>query len=390
MGEKVSFLGAQFSDDRVLFNRTIFGNGFVDFSYCKFSKGGVFFKRAQFGDGDVNFDYALFDEGNNDFSLTNFGQGELSFRSARFGIGEVHFDCAKFGEGDIDFSGAQFGSRYISFYDSELKKGDADFSRILLNGSEFNLNKARFGKGQVHFSNIKINSDWYMSNMNVEILNLSDSIIHGTIDLQGSKFSKLYLNRTKIVGEIFIGKTELKFSNDFVDENNVINSQENSTAIEKAYQFNLLKENFRKLGQYDDEDISYFQFKRNQLKASKPNSNKVKYYFIKIFLEQMGRYGTHPWSISKFMVITVIVFTYINYFSLIMEIPLIKRSGNLIRFPDLMTDSFYHSIVTFLTIGYGDVQPANIAGVFLSGIEGFVGLFLMSYFTVAFVRKVLR
>jgi len=50
----------------------------------------------------------------------------------------------------------------------------------------------------------------------------------------------------------------------------------------------------------------------------------------------------------------------------------------------------YHSIVTFLTIGYGDIQPKSFLGVILSGTEGFLGLFLMAYFTIAFSRKVLR
>jgi hypothetical protein len=55
----------------------------------------------------------------------------------------------------------------------------------------------------------------------------------------------------------------------------------------------------------------------------------------------------------------------------------------------LITKSIYHSAITFLTIGYGDYYPSGYIR-WLSGIEGFVGLFLMSYFTVAFVRKVLR
>ena len=51
--------------------------------------------------------------------------------------------------------------------------------------------------------------------------------------------------------------------------------------------------------------------------------------------------------------------------------------------------AFYHSIVTFLTIGYGDYYPTGILR-WISGFEGFTGLFLISYFTVAFVRKALR
>ncbi|OQY00769.1 MAG: hypothetical protein B6I20_08280 [Bacteroidetes bacterium 4572_117] len=55
----------------------------------------------------------------------------------------------------------------------------------------------------------------------------------------------------------------------------------------------------------------------------------------------------------------------------------------------LVEKGFYHSAITFLTIGYGDYYPSGIIR-WLSGVEGFIGLFLMSYFTVAFVRKILR
>ncbi len=55
----------------------------------------------------------------------------------------------------------------------------------------------------------------------------------------------------------------------------------------------------------------------------------------------------------------------------------------------LLGKAIYYSAITFLTIGYGDYYPLG-ASQWLAGIEGFIGLFLMSYFTVAFVRKVLR
>jgi hypothetical protein len=52
--------------------------------------------------------------------------------------------------------------------------------------------------------------------------------------------------------------------------------------------------------------------------------------------------------------------------------------------------SIYHSVITFFTIGYGDSSPMGWLGLPLTGLEGFVGVFLMSLFTVSFVRKVLR
>ncbi|HUW04934.1 MAG TPA: ion channel, partial [Williamwhitmania sp.] len=60
--------------------------------------------------------------------------------------------------------------------------------------------------------------------------------------------------------------------------------------------------------------------------------------------------------------------------------------------PDTLTvfeRSLYHSAITFFTIGYGDFYPSGPLRI-VCGVEGFVGVFLMAYFTVAFVRKILR
>jgi len=48
-----------------------------------------------------------------------------------------------------------------------------------------------------------------------------------------------------------------------------------------------------------------------------------------------------------------------------------------------------YSIATFLTIGFGNITPLTSLAVILSGLEGFSGVFLTAYFTVAFARKVL-
>lgn len=53
-------------------------------------------------------------------------------------------------------------------------------------------------------------------------------------------------------------------------------------------------------------------------------------------------------------------------------------------------DSVYFSMITFLTIGYGDLKPESGCMKILAGVEGFIGLFLIAYFTIAFSRKVLR
>ena len=94
--------------------------------------------------------------------------------------------------------------------------------------------------------------------------------------------------------------------------------------------------------------------------------------------EKMGLYGTSPYRVLLSMLVVVSAFSWM--FS---QLPP-PFEGN--------PEPFFHSIITFLTIGYGTdyINMNSFAAKFFSGFEGFLGLFLMSYFTIAFVRKVLR
>lgn len=54
-----------------------------------------------------------------------------------------------------------------------------------------------------------------------------------------------------------------------------------------------------------------------------------------------------------------------------------------------IADGLYFSAITFATVGYGDLSPlhwAKLAG----AMEGVLGVFIMSVFTVSFARKLLR
>ena len=99
-------------------------------------------------------------------------------------------------------------------------------------------------------------------------------------------------------------------------------------------------------------------------------------------LEYLGGYATKPKRIVLTMGIIVLIFAFIFMIPGILDLG--KNSYGPIK------AGIYHSLITFLTIGYGDVTPKSWCGIILCGIEGFLGMFLISYFTVAFVRKVLR
>ena len=82
----------------------------------------------------------------------------------------------------------------------------------------------------------------------------------------------------------------------------------------------------------------------------------------------IGGYGTKPFSILVTSGVIVACCGIINYFT---------KESHTIR------EALYQSALTFLTIGDGSNHFVNV-------IEGFLGLVLMSYFTVALVRKLLR
>ncbi|NJN82937.1 MAG: two pore domain potassium channel family protein [Caldilineaceae bacterium] len=51
--------------------------------------------------------------------------------------------------------------------------------------------------------------------------------------------------------------------------------------------------------------------------------------------------------------------------------------------------ALYFSVVTFTTLGYGDIQPHGFAR-FLVSVEALLGIFLISLFVFVFCRKMIR
>ncbi len=116
------------------------------------------------------------------------------------------------------------------------------------------------------------------------------------------------------------------------------------------------------------------------------------YYFQKYVFDYIGHYATSPVRVLSNMFLAYTSFSTLFYIvseffpalgkvatTLPEELNHIHEVGN----------SFYFSAITFLTIGYGDYFAEGYLKP-LAALEGFTGVFLMSYFTVAFVRKILR
>ena len=111
------------------------------------------------------------------------------------------------------------------------------------------------------------------------------------------------------------------------------------------------------------------------------------YIFQKIIFDKMGLFATDP-----IRVLVSMFCVYVLYSIIYMILPVVSDTAIMtgLSEPENLSNvalSFYYSAITFFTIGYGDYYPEGYIR-WVACIEGFSGVFMMSYFVVAFVRKI--
>jgi hypothetical protein len=391
---EISFANTEFNSGELLFINTQFGNGRFNFKVTRIAGGKVDFHYSVFGDCDVTFERA------------EFGNSRVDFRTVNFGSGRINFNRSVFGDGEVTFEGASCRSGKIQFKKVEMGSGSKNFSLMEMMNAELNFERTGFGDGDVSFNNshfklLSLKSchlDHYVNLRlaRAEILDVSDTVVRDIIDFEPYDFN-INVDVLDLSGMRLIGKLYLDWRlNNCKD---IILGQTETTIRQKAEQFRILKENFRGTGKYDDEDEAYVMFKRFEARSELQESvsgNKwarlwayPRFAFKWLVFDKIGLYATSPGRVLLSVVFFWLFFG-ITYY--LVHLTGLGQTMSSVENPDNLTpflQSFYHSAITFFTIGYGDVFPMGLSRI-ISGIEGFMGVFMMSYFTVAFVRKVLR
>ncbi len=415
----ISFRSADFQNGKVNFTSSEFGNGKKSFINTNFGNGNLYFKNVNFGNGAVSFRLANFGSGTADFHFCEFGTGNVQFDRSVFLSGSVNMKAVNFGEGKVSFDKTFFGDNNITLEGSSLKgillikdsvfgKGEFNFSEADFKDCDVEINNVDFGIGKITFrqstfktlslSGSQLDNYFNLQITSCKMLDLSNTVVKDILDINppdfDPKIEAVDFSGMRLLGRIYIDwrRANLK---------QLIYNQ-NSTKKSKEEQFRILKENYNVTGQYSYEDEAYVEFKRTEaiahLKddiAKRPGLKifaYINYIFKWLVFDKMGKFATDPLRVLFTMLLTYLFFTFLYIF--------LAKIGNVHIVSSLFDPSdprilgpvgkaFYHSAITFLTIGYGDYYPEGISR-WISSIEGFVGLFLMSYFTVAFVRKILR
>lgn len=442
IGNLAQFANAHFGSGNLSFYKSKFDDIDVDFSNTSYSEGNNSWQYVDFGNGSVNFENASFINGNISFINSNFRKGVVNFKNVNFGDGNVEFQYTQFGDGNIFFDKSRFNGEIVDFRKVDFGNGKLDFRRVDFGNAEVSFEEIEHGEERVNFRRVKFGNgaisfklavfgdtdvifdETEFGNGNLSLLNasankisfkncilsnyvdlrvdkchtvdLSNTIIRDIIDLKPGvakvDIDKLYIYGVRNLGKIFISW----------NDNNVpklIKQQTKTTPRQKADQFRILKEDFHDSGQYNDEDRAYVEFKRYELQyhrldAIKKNKWNVIWaqpsaWLQSLVFDRMGLYATSP-----LRVLISIFFVY-GFYSMIYVIFELGNHGQIscidasMPVIEKIIDSFYFSAVTFLTIGYGECTPEGFFKI-VAPLEGWTGVFMMSYFTVAFVRKILR
>ena len=427
----VSFYHAKFNVDKVEFNACHFGSGATNFQYAEFNtrhvgfddvvfeNGDVQFISSVFGDAKISFKGANFGDGKVDFHYSRFGNGNLTFDKAIFGGGEVSFKRVDFGDGKVDFKRVHFGNGLIDFSEADFKSGKTVFrSAVFGNGdvifdevvseSDFIFDNAEFGSGKLSFFGAKASKlSFQLCQFNnyvdlrvekVRKIDLSYTIVRDIIDLMPTDKYRVEMEEMIFSGMRNLGNLYIDWQANKVLS--LILSQVDSTQKQKSEQFLILKETYNSTGRYADEDKAYVWYKRFELKADlehaldkDPKSALWAYptTFSKwLLFDKIGLYATEPvrvlFSVGVIYTLFSLVYLILPHFG---DTYIDTGGGDVLANMNEVAKAFYFSAITFLTIGYGEFYPVGIIRFFAS-IEGYVGVFLMGYFSVAFVRKVLR
>ncbi len=372
----------------VKFKNVVF-SGDADFRQAKFS-GDADFHNAKFLKDFARFDFAEF-SGNARFYGAKF-LGAATFCEAKFS-GYTTFYEVKF-SGDARFYVAEF-SGDTDFNETEFSK-DADFSGAKLYGIFYFIpNNSKVIKfNDVFFSDavrIRANlSQCYFYGSNIEKVDLTDSTWKNYKKKDSRQLPRIYnyfFNSSITIWEASQGKLA-----------------SNWKTLEVIYR--CLKQSHQNSGDYETAGEFYIQereCKRKQL-------GFFSRHFWNIFYRGFCLYGERPYNVILVSISIIIIFasfylfhgvefigsefllihsSYINY----------DLSLNSFGFQWLRTNIYfvfkdfllciYTSLITFTTLGYGDVHPIGWSRFFAS-IEAWIGIFMTALFIFVFTRRMMR
>lgn len=369
---RVTFKDANFSG--AVFQGNASFRGVTSQRNANFS-GGVF-------QGNANFCRVTFQDPN--FNNAKF-QGNANFSGAEF-QGNADFNNAEL-QGNADFSGAKF-------------QGNAYFHRAIFNDANFKhaeFRDAYFSRATFHdadFRSATFHEEVELKLENVEKLDLRDTKFlfrsYITADLKSTLFHRAFIGNVAFVDCAWPG-------DDIIYEEKQ-KEEEAMTFKELETIYRDLEQNLKNHGDYTTAGKFYYR-KMEMRRKGAPGKERL---WPEVYRFLAG-YGEKPMFVIGNFVLVILLAAVLFFFCGVAragtEIPP-KENSDIINYSvrsftlniETLKDfgyCVYYSIVTFTTLGYGDIHPLGYSYIVASA-EALSGGFLMALFVVTFSRKMMR
>ncbi len=365
--EGASFYGSKFYCDDIIFTKALFKVG-GGFNHCEFMGRFIYFNGAKFS--GKKFDFC-----NNEFPNVIY----LSFEHSKFNFREVDFSHSNiFGKGvifqgieiiskKINFSGTNIKCENILFHESKLFGKEINFSHVLLTADNLSCNESVWKSNIINFM---------LSRFDVKRIRFINADISSEkIDLGGAIFNCEDLNLTK-------SKFEYK-------------------------EINLLRTYFKSIAglfpilTYKTKYLKRVKFKVKDLRFILGDSASTTNPLIKKMTEDawyLSNYmKIHPyiyriWKISSdcgrsilrwtvWSVLIVLLFA----FSYMIIGPEAFRPRSYTWYSWI-----YYSVVTFTTLGFGDITPIKWYSEVIVTLEVIIGYIMLGGLISIFSNKLAR
>jgi len=387
-------------------------------------------------DGEINFKGFYFPPGTGNFEKKSFNKnvcfeeaifkGEANFKFVHFSGVITDFTRTKFKQ-NVYFTSAEF--KKVSFDNVEFCKDIVFLKVIFLEDVEFNFTKF-FGNvafQEAKFINSKFKGSKFFKDANFQStefneVNFSNVTFDGKMVFITENSPRIYLDEATFSNDVRIkaGLQNCSFYGSNIERVDLTNCRwtfnnkkeikilehKNDIGYDKLVEiYRRLRQSCQRYGDHFNAGEFFYQemdCKRKQMKGGQ------KIFWNLIFKEVCG-YGERPIRVIRASAFSIIFFALFYFYNGIMYIEngieisidhqinlnslkiFISEFDHLV-FP-IIKDffwCFYISIITFTTLGYGDVHPVGFLSRLFASIESLIGIFMTATLIFVFSRKMLR